>query len=252
MNLLALLTLLFAGAALAEPTAAEISRQGRERGSLNLMGLQAELRLTTRTRDGREKVQVLRSAARKVQGRNASLARFLDPPGVAGVAVLSMAGEAGAADEVSLYLPKLRKVRRVAAGERAKSFMDTDFSYADLGSAGARDSDVRKLADEKLDGRDAWVLAGVGEDASPYGDVKVWVDKQTWVPLKAKYADKEGKPFKAYRVLALKKFKDRVLAGDALMENLKTGSSTRVEILKLEETPLPEEAFSERGLERGG
>jgi len=242
------LLVLSAGLASAEPTAAEISRQGREHGSLNLVGLQAELRLTTRSKEGREKVQVVRSASRMVQGRSASLARFLEPAGVAGVAVLSLAGAAG---EVSLYLPKLRKVRRVAAGERAKSFMDTDFSYADLGSAGARDADVRKLADEKVDGREAWVVAGMAEEASPYGNVKVWVDKQTWVPLKAEYADKEGQPFKAYRVVSLKKFKERVLAGDAVMENLKTGSSTRVEVLKLEDTPLPEEAFSERGLERG-
>jgi len=251
--MLALLTLMLSAGPVsaAEPAAAEISRQAQERGSLNLVGLQAELRLTTRSKEGREKVQVLRSAARKVQGRSASLARFLEPPGVAGVAVLTVAGEGGAADEVSLYLPKLRKVRRVAAGERAKSFMDTDFSYADLGSAGARESDVRRLPDEKVDGREAWVLAGVADEASPYGNVKVWVDKATSVPLKAEYADKEGQPFKAYRVVALRKFKERVLAGEAVMENLKSGSSTRVEILKLDETPLPEEAFSERGLERG-
>ena len=251
--MLALLTLLLSAGALpgAEPSAAEISRQARERGSLNLVGFQAVLRLTTRSKDGREKVQVLRSAARRVQGRSASLARFLEPPGVAGVAVLSVAGDGGGADEVSLYLPKLRKVRRVAAGERAKSFMDTDFSYADLGSAGARDSEVRRLADEKVDGREAWVLAGAAGEDSAYGSVKVWVDKQTSVPLKAEYSDKGGQPFKAYRVLALKKFKERVLAGEAVMENLKTGTSTRVEILGLDETPLPEEAFSERGLERG-
>jgi hypothetical protein len=235
----------------AEPSAAEISRQARERGSLNLVGLQAELRLTTRGKDGREKVQVLRSAARTVQGRSASLARFLEPAGVAGVAVLTLAGEGGAPDEISIYLPKLKKVRRVAPGERGKSFQDTDFSYADLGSVGARERDVKKLGAEKVEGRDAWVLAGSAEEGSPYGQVKVWVDQQSSVPVRAEYGDKQGQPFKVYRVLKLRKFGARVLAAEAVMENLQAGSSTKVEILKLDETPLPEEAFSERGLERG-
>lgn len=235
----------------AEPTAVEISRQARERGSLNLVGLQAELRLTTKSRDGREKVQVLRSAARQVQGRNASLARFLEPAGVAGVAVLTLAGEGGSPDEISLYLPRLKKVRRVAPGERGKSFQDTDFSYADLGSVGARERDVKKLGAEKVDGRDAWVLAGSAEEGSPYGKIKVWVDQQSSVPVRAEYADKEGAPFKVYRVLKLRKFGVRVLAAEAVMENLQSGSSTKVEILKLDDTPLPEESFSERGLERG-
>ncbi len=238
-------------ASAAEPSAADISRQARERGSLNLVGLQAELRLTTKGRDGREKVQVLRSAARQVQGRNASLARFLEPAGVAGVAVLTLAGEGGAPDEISIYLPKLRKVRRVAPGERGKSFQDTDFSYADLGSVGTREQDVKKFGAEKVEGRDAWVLAGAAEEGSPYGQVKVWVDQQSSVPVRAEYADKQGQPFKVYRVLKLRKFGARVLAAEAVMENLQVGSSTKVELLKLDETPLPEEAFSERGLERG-
>ena len=63
--------------------------------------------------------------------------------------------------------------------------------------------------------------------------------------------DKQGQPFKVYRVAKLRKFGARVLAAEAVMENLQSGSSTKVEILKLDETPLPEEAFSERGLERG-
>jgi negative regulator of sigma E activity len=81
--------------------------------------------------------------------------------------------------------------------------------------------------------------------------VTLYVDKETYVPLKAEYTDREGKPFKVYRAEELKTFKDRVVASRSMMENLQTGSSTTLEVLKLEEVQLGDEAFTERALERG-
>ncbi len=43
------------------------------------------------------------------------------------------------------------------------------------------------------------MLKGKGGDDSPYGDVTLCVDKQTYVPMKVEYPDKAGKPFKRYQ-----------------------------------------------------
>ncbi len=130
--------------------------------------------------------------------------------------------------------------------------MDTDFSYADLGGTGGESDDTMRMVGEskKLD-RLVWVLAGKAGPDSPYGEVKVYVDKETYVPTQVEYTDKEGKPFKVYRAAELKKFKDRVIAARSSMENLQTGSVTTLEVLQLEEAQLGDEAFSERALERG-
>ena len=242
-----------AGAAPSEPEpAAEISRKSRERGSLNLVGLSVELKLTSVGKDGTVREQVLRSSAKKIDGRDCSVARFLSPPGVAGVAVLTLEGKGDEPSDISLYLPKLKRVRKVAKTQRGQAFMDTDFNYADLGGTGAtQDEALHALPDQKVEGRESFVLTGTANAESPYGEVTVYVDKQTYVPLKAEYKDKDGKPFKVYRAGKLKKFKDRILAGDSTMENVQTGSKTRVEILTLEDANLGDEAFTERALERG-
>ena len=190
---------LVAAAALAEETAAEISRKSRERGALNLVNLSAELKLVSTSADGKAKEQVLSTSSKNIGGKNHALSRFIQPAGVAGVAFLTIEGGPGEADDISLYLPKLKRVRKVAKTERGKAFMDTDFSYADIASNGARDEDNKRLPDDKVDGRDVFVLQGKGGDDSPYGEVKLFVDKQTWVPLKVEYADKAGKPFKIGR-----------------------------------------------------
>jgi hypothetical protein len=244
--------LLVAPPARAEESAADIARRSRERGALNLLGLRAELKLTSVMKDGRRKEQVLTSTAKRVDGRLCSLARFSQPAGVAGVAVLSVEGARGEPSDISLYLPKLKRVRKVAKGQRGQSFMDTDFNYADLGgSGGERDESLRLAGEAKVLERPAHVLRGQAGPDSPYGEVTLYVDKETDVPLKAEYSDREGKPFKVYRAVQLKKFKDRVVASQSVMENLQTGSSTTLEVLKLEEVQLGDEAFTERALERG-
>ena len=242
--------LLYASVALADETAAEISRKSRERGALNLVGLTAEMKLVSVSADGKGREQVLTSTSKTIEGKNHALARFSAPAGVAGVAVLTIAGDASG-DDVSLYLPKLKRVRKVAKSDRGKAFMDTDFSYADIGSNGARDEDTKRLEDGKIEGRDCYVLEGKGDDSSPYGSVKMFIDKQTWVPMQVEYADKAGKPLKRYTTSKLKQFKDRVLAAESLMENLQAGTKTQMSIIKLEESTLGDDAFTDRALERG-
>jgi hypothetical protein len=242
---------LAAWASFAEESAAEISKNSRERGALNLVNLSAELKLTTTAADGKTKDQVLSTSSKNVGGKNHALSRFIQPAPVAGVAFLTIEGGPGEADDISLYLPKLKRVRKVAKTERGKAFMDTDFSYADIASNGARDEDNKRLADDKVEGRDCFVLLGKGGEDSPYGEVKLFVDKQTWVPMKVEYQDKAGKPYKRYRTLKLKAFKDRTIAAESLMENLQTGTKTQMTVLKLEDAATADDAYTERALERG-
>jgi hypothetical protein len=247
----AAVVVLVSSLAVAQESAADISRKSRERGALNLVGLTAQLKLVTTGADGKAKEQVLTTTSKRIDGRSHALARFSAPAGVAGVAVLTIEGAPGQGDDVALYLPRLKRVRKVAKSDRGKAFMDTDFAYADIAGNGARDEDVRRLGDEKVEGRDCFVLEGRGDDTSPYGDVRLFIDQQTYVPMKVEYADKAGKPFKRYRTLKLKQFKDRVLAADSVMENLQAGSKTQMTVLSLEEATLGDDAFTERALERG-
>ncbi len=245
------LVVLGALTALADETAAEISKKSRDKGALNVVGLVAELKLTTTGSDGKSREQVLSTTSKRIGGKSHALARFSAPAGVAGVAVLTIEGDPGQGDDVSLYLPKLKRVRKVAKNDRGKAFMDTDFAYADIASNGTRDEDLKRLADDKVEGRDCFVLEGQGDESSPYGAVRLFVDKQTYVPMKVDYADKAGKPFKRYRTLKLKAFKERVLAAESVMENLQTGSKTQMTVLKLDDSTMGDDAFTERALERG-
>jgi outer membrane lipoprotein-sorting protein len=249
--LLAGLAWVVAPAAPAEESAHDIARKSRERGSLNLMDLTAELRLVTTGKDGVAKEQQMVSSARRVGGRVRSLSRFTAPPGVAGVAVLTVEGEGKGTDEISLYLPKLKRVRKIAQAQRGESFMSTDFSYADLGGQGARDDAMVRGPDAVAEGRKCFVLKGNAGEASPYREVTLFVDQETYVPMRVEYRDKDGALVKVFRTLKLKRFQDRTLAAESVMENQATGSKTALSVLKLEPSRLGDDDFTERALERG-
>ena len=245
------LLLLLSTAAMADESAAEISRKSRERGALNLVGLTASLKLTTTSAEGKVKEQVLTSSSRKVNGKDRSLSRFLQPAQVAGVAVLTVEGAPGEGNAISLYLPKLKRVRQVAQSDRGKAFMDTDFSYADVGGDSSRDAALERLPDVQVDGRPAFVLRGPAGPASPYGQITLTVDQQTYVPVRAEYQDKAGQPFKRYQSLKLKRFGERTLSAESSMENLQLHSKTVLQILELKPSTLGDDDFTERALERG-
>ncbi len=237
--------------AFAEEDARSIAKKSRDQGALNLVGSTAELKLITTTPDGRTREQSVKSSSKRIGGRAHALSVFISPPGVAGVAVLSIEGLEGKADDISLYMPRIKRVRKIESGKRGQSFMDTDFSYADLSGGTINDETLQRQKDETIDGRACYVIAGLGNDDSPYGKVTFWVDKATFVPMKVEYRDRGGELFKRYQTLKLKPYKARTLASESLMENLKAGSKTQMLLLKLDDATLPDEAFSERALERG-
>lgn len=237
--------------AAADDSAQDIAKKSRDRGALNLVGLTAELKLVSTTVDGKTKEQVLTTTSKRIDGRSHVLARFSAPAPVAGVAVLTVESPDGEGDEVSLFLPKLKRVRKVAKADRGKAFMDTDFAYADIAASGTKDQDLKRGPDETLDGRRCFVLEGEGDASSPYGKVRMLIDQETSVPMQVDYHDKAGKPFKRYKTLKLKSFKGRVLAAESMMENLQARSKTQLSVLKLEEANLGDAEFTERALERG-
>ena len=104
---------------------------------------------------------------------------------------------------------------------------------------------------EEVDGCYTWGIEGKAGDASVDGQVVLWVDKATFVPLRAEYQDKDGKLIKRYRTLSLKAFKGRTLAASMQMENVQTNSKTVLTVLSLDDSALGDDAFTEQALERG-
>lgn len=237
----------------AEPSAAELASKAMEVGAANLAGMRAEVTMTTTDGSGSSRTRKLSVASKEIDGRAHTLVRFRAPADVAGIALLAIEGREGKADELTLYLPAYKRTRRISPSQRGASFADTDFSYADFsrGSEPIDPSKAKRLEDATVLDRPAFVIEGPAPKDSPYGRVKVWLDKKTHLVLRAESSDKEGAPFRTYEVQEVGERGGRTLPVKATMRNAKTGSRTELVLEKIETEPPPDAMFTERALERG-
>ncbi len=236
------------------PSCEEIAEKARTHSVLDFDAGRAVVELVVRPAKGAPRRRTLEVRSTREEGLRRALVRFLEPADVAGTALLMREKEDGT-DEQILYLPALKRTRRIAGGQRSGSFMGTDFSYADLQVQSLEGSVCQLEGEETLEGQPTWVLTvrpGRDETDAPYAGAKLWIHAKTWVPLKVEFFDEAGgAPVKVMTVRRLKKVEGRWLPVETVMRNVRKGSSTRLKVVKVEpHASFPPDSFTERALTR--
>jgi outer membrane lipoprotein-sorting protein len=157
----------------------------------------AAMRMVLIDAAGGETVRELRS--RTLEGSDDGdqlLATFESPADVKGTVFLSHT-HAGRADDQWLYLPALKRVKRIAPANKTSPFMGSEFSYEDLASAEVEKFTYRYRGEEAFDNAPRFLVERVPVDAdSGYSRQLVWVDQVRYVPLKIEFYDRRGAKLK--------------------------------------------------------
>lgn len=195
------------------------------------------------------------------------------PPQIKGTAFLNWSYEKDdKADDQWLYLPALRKVRRLSASDKEDSFMGTDFTYDDMGDRKVEEDDHKLLRSEALDGKDCYVVESVPKEKGYIYSKKVsWVVKSEWLLVKVDYTDRKGRRLKTLTFSGWKKAGDEKrssrgkltfeewrkvegiwVVGRMEMANHQTKHRTVLEIGDVKvNARVPDSTFTERTLKRG-
>jgi outer membrane lipoprotein-sorting protein len=251
---------LFGGAAGSAEESALDGRQVMERVDARPRGGDQRARATWRLFDkkGRERVRETRTYWRdhreQADGLRAKrLIVFDAPPEVreTGFLVWSHA-DPEVDDERWVYLPALRKVRRVAGRDRGKSFVGTDFNYDDLADRSVDEDEHRLLRTQQREGAFFYVVESKPRDSgSPYERRVQFVDGDRWLVTRVEYYDPGSRLRKTLD--ARWQQVDDVWAWERLeMRDEKTGHHTVVEVVDVQHgTGLPDDVFTETSLRLG-
>jgi len=201
--------------------------------------------------DGNKRERKLLTRAKKIDGRGHIVTTFLAPPDVRGVKFLVIENPDGD-DDQRIYLPALRRVRRITSSNKTDSFMGSTFSYADLQSYKSEDGTHTRKADMKLNGHDCFVVESIPkpETDTQYSKLIYWVRKDNFVPIRGEFYDKQGKLFKVLEVLKVEKLPDGTwLTKLTKMSDVQARRVTVLEIMtyKINE-PIEDFYFTERFL----
>lgn len=185
------------------------------------------------------------------KGDFANMIRFLNPPDIAGVGLLSLDKPDGS-NEQWLYLPELDRVRRVAGERKGGRFVGSDIYFEDLQTRKPSADQHRVLRQDSQGGVACQVLESVPVEAgnSTYRKRLVWVDVPNAMAMRVDYFEKsDSEPSKRWLLLARKEIQGILTVTDSKTVDLATGHETRllVESVKYDRR-LPARLFSSQML----
>ncbi len=181
-----------------------------------------------------------------------SIIRFLNPPDVRGTGLLTYQNPAGD-DQQWLYLPELRRVKRISSKNKSGAFMGSEFAYEDISGNTLDRFDYKFLGEEKLGDADCYVVDRIPSyKNSGYIKIKTWYDKSSNLMLRNEFTDRKNSLLKVLTFENWEQFSTGTWrAGKMIMENLQNGkSSILVFNNRKHKVGLREKEFNKRSLQR--
>jgi outer membrane lipoprotein-sorting protein len=229
--ILALLALLFPDASAADDAARGLEiAQAADAHDSGWRDQRATLEMVLRNRQGQASTRLLEISTLEMDGDgDRSLTVFESPRDIAGTAFLSYT-HALVPDDQWLYLPALKRVKRIASANKSGPFVGSEFAYEDLSSSEVEKYDYRWLRDDALDGRPVHVLEERPRYVhSGYTRRVVWLDRDMQQPLQVEFYDRKDAPLKTLTAHDYRRYDDRFWRPSRmLMVNHQTGKSTEL------------------------
>ena len=192
--------------------------------------LSADLDMRLGNAQGEESQRTLRLNALEINGDgDQSLIVFDSPRDIAGTGLLSYT-HALKPDDQWLYLPALKRVKRIASANKSGPFVGSEFAYEDLTSAEVDKYTYLWLRDERLDERETLVLEErPAYELSGYTRRVVWIDKAMYQPLKVEFYDRKNALLKTLTLSGYQQYLQRYWRPSKMvMQNHQTGKRTEL------------------------
>jgi len=214
---------------------------------------------------GQQRVRKLKGFRKDYGKDTKSMNFFLAPADVKNTAFLSFDyDDIDKEDDSWLYLPALRKVKRIAAGNKKDSFMGTDFSYNDMNGLNVEDWEYQMVKEsDMLDGHDCWVIGAIPAKAraqkviedTDYLKRLAWVRKDNFMAIQGKIWVKKGKKIKIFHASDVEQIQGIWTAKKIEMSTLVQGKREHSTVLIFDKIKYNEgvsdDIFTTQRIERG-
>ncbi len=249
---MAVVSLIAAATAMAEPTGMAIMQAVHDRPQgKDMSGL---LTMTLVDAKGKERVRSIKQVLGTFGSVDKKLMVFQSPADVRGTSFMNWSyADAGKSDDQWIYLPALKRVKRISSEGRGDYFMGSDFTYDDLGDRHPSADTHTLTGTETVDGEQCWVVESVPKNpADLYSRTVTWVSREKSVGLKRDYYDRRGALLKTLRVSSVGLISGVWIITKTEMHNVQKGTSTRMEFSDVRiNTGIADGSFSELAMTRG-
>ena len=176
---------------------------------------------------------------------------FLNPADDKGVAFLKIEHD-DKADEMRMWLPAFKKVRRISSSKKGDSFMGSDLSYEDMTNRALNENNYKRLENDMVDGKECFVLEVVpnAEIKSTYSKHITWVEKETLIAIKQESYDLGGN-LRKKKVFLFKTLSGYNVISNIFVEDIQKNHTTKLTMDDIKvDSGLDESLFQEKNLKR--
>ncbi|CAA0123478.1 Uncharacterised protein [Halioglobus japonicus] len=134
-------------------------------------------------------------------------------------------------DEQWLYLPALKRVKRISSADKSGPFMGSEFAYEDLSSQEVEKYSYRYLRDEVMNGEPCFVVERIPTDKnSGYTRQITWVDQSEYRLQRVDYYDRKNTLLKSMNPVDYQQYLNQYWRpAQMIMTNHQTGKSTTLQ-----------------------
>ena len=212
--------------------------------------------LTLHSKKGGLRTREIALRKKLYDGVKKSLITFSAPKDVAGVAYLAFdiqEKDEAKESENWLYMPALKKVRRISGNARQDEFMGSDFTYEDIADRGLNKDDFTLIGEENVEGADCWKIDCLAKDQGEKIPRRIlWIRKDNYLMQKAELYDQRGELQRVLVCSDIKEVDGIWTIHKMVMTNVQNGHSSELEMKSVRyNIDLPDNLFTVASIERG-
>lgn len=213
----------------------------------------ADMTMTLRNKRGEESVRTLRIKSLEVaDDGDKSMTIFDEPKDVRGTALLTFSHKVDA-DDQWLFLPALKRVKRIASKNKSGPFMGSEFAFEDLSSQEVEKYTYEYLKDEPCGSDTCFVVKRFPTDKnSGYTSQTAWIDQNEYRIVKVEFFDRKKALLKTLVSEDYNQYLGQYWRPNVMkMQNHQTGKSTDLVMSNYQfKTGLKDGDFTKNSLKR--
>ena len=214
---------------------------------------QGNLSMTLINNRGEQRIRNLKQFIKDDGKVEKKIMFFLTPADVRNTSFMNWSYTDGRSDDQWIYLPALKRTKRISSDSKGDYFMGSDFTYDDLGDRHPTQDTHKLLLEESVEGKICYVVESIPVESDyMYSKILTWVMKDNFLALKREFYDERGNLLK---ILTIKKY-DKIDGFWTILEtemhNVQKNHKTLMQFTDVQKNKgIPDSKFTERSMTLG-
>jgi outer membrane lipoprotein-sorting protein len=213
----------------------------------------ADLEMILINRQGDRRVREIKQYGKDFGDVEKTIMFFLSPADVRNTSFMNWSYDEAKDDDQWIYLPALKRVRRISGDGKSDYFMGSDFTYDDLGDRHPNEDEHTIIRMEEIDGVESYVIESIPKEKDyMYSRTITWIAKDKWIALKREFYDDRGEYLKTLWVKEYDNIQGYWTVLHSEMENEQRRHKTVMQFKNVDyDTGVSDNMFTERIMTRG-